>query len=88
MVFLGKKPQTLMIPIYSTTVLYDKNSEDANAFDFNYLTVDMWAIAKIANFKLRVTFLANCIEDSALQEMATKLQTYEYDKMYLKVAIS
>ena len=23
--FLGKKPQTLLIPIYSTTVLYDKN---------------------------------------------------------------
>jgi len=22
--FLGKKPQTLLIPIYSTTVLYDK----------------------------------------------------------------
>ena len=23
--FLGKKPQTLLIPIYSTTVLYDIN---------------------------------------------------------------
>ena len=48
----------------------------------------MWPIAKIANIKLRVTFLANCIEDAALQEMATRLQTYEYDKMYLEVAIS
>ena len=25
--FLGKKPQTLSIPIYSTTVLYDKHHE-------------------------------------------------------------
>jgi len=24
--FLGKKPQTLLIPIYSTTLLYDKFS--------------------------------------------------------------
>ena len=28
--FLGKKPQTLLIPIYSATVLYDKEIIDIN----------------------------------------------------------
>ena len=39
--FLGKKPQTLLIPIYSTTILYDKETGTKGLHQSNLLILEM-----------------------------------------------
>ena len=42
--FLGKKPQTLLIPIYSTTVLYDKVVQRKHVICWLYYGVNYLSI--------------------------------------------